>query len=183
MSVLTPLRPRGRSAETFDVRIVQWSFLRSLMTDRQRALYDYWLAGSGLDGFDIADFDPLRVWDSIGYLHIVHHDPARDDFFYRLSGDLSGGPAAPSLHKRWVTNQAGMAGGRFHAHYCEVMTTRQPWLGEIYADKKGLGVPYWNRMVLPMVDAAAPDRFTCLSLAEPKDHLPFASGRPFPRHA
>jgi hypothetical protein len=173
MTVLSPLKSRLKARDAFDVRIVQWSFLRRLMTPRQRRLYEYWLAGSGADGtFALASFDPIAVWDSVGYLHILQYHGTREDFFYRLSGDISTKAECASFHRRWVKDHPGAAGAKLRAHYLDVMASGRPWLGEVYADDRRQIAPYWNRMVLPMVDPRTPGRFTCLTLAEPQDTLP-----------
>ena len=167
-----PLRSASKAPESLDIRLVQWSFLRRLMNDRQRLLYDYWLAGSSDGCFDISTFDPLLVWDCVGFLHILQYDRSRDDLFYRLSGDISAKAMGRSLHKRWIKDHPAPARDKFRAHYLDVMELGQPWLGEVYAvNSKGIA-PYWNRMVLPLVDLEDPNGFVCLSLAEPHARLP-----------
>lgn len=172
MTIISPAIPRDGESEAFDLRIVQWSFLRSLMNNLQRILYTYWLSGSEGGAFDLSTFDPLEVWPCVGYLHIVEYKAERDDFYYRLSGDISARAAWRSLHKHWVADHPNPGRSKVRAHYQEVMGTGQPWLGEVYAIDSQRIAPYWNRMVLPMVDPQDPDGFVCLALAEPQSDLP-----------
>lgn len=172
MTIMSPVTPETIISEAFDLRIVQWSFLRRLMNERQRILYEYWLDGSEDGVFDLSTFDPLAVWQCVGYLHIVQYKATRDDFFYRLSGDISARAARRSLHKHWVEDHPDPGREKVRTHYQEVMASGRPWLGEVYAVDSYRIAPYWNRMVLPMVDPEDPDGFVCLVLAEPQDTLP-----------
>lgn len=177
MSIISPVLPRTTESEGFDLRIVQWSFLRRLMNDRQRILYAYWLSRSRDGVFDLSAFDPLEVWPCVGYLHIVQYRAERDDFYYRLSGEISARAARRSLHKHWVEDHPEPGRSKVRAHYREMMTSGRPWLGEVYAVDSDRIAPYWNRMVLPMVDPEAPDGFVCLALAEPQNDLPRPENR------
>ena len=172
MAIMSPATPRASEIDGFDLRIVQWSFLRRLMNERQRILYTYWLSGCVHGAFDLSRFDPLQVWQCVGYLHIVQYNAERDDFYYRLSGDISARAARRSLHKHWVEDHPDPGRSKVRAHYREMMAARQPWLGEVYAVDSLTIAPYWNRMVLPVVDPEGPDGFVCLALAEPHNELP-----------
>ena len=172
MTIMSPETRQSVISEQFDVRFVQWSFLHRLMNERQRILYEYWLSASENGKFDLSCFDPLEVWQCVGYLHIVQYNRVRDDFHYRLSGDISARAARRSLHKQWVQDHPDPGRRKVRAHYEEVMESAAPWLGEVYAVDSLRIAPYWNRMVLPVFDPEDPENFVCLALAEPQDELP-----------
>lgn len=173
MTVKPSLWHGAQATEAYDVRIVQWSFLRRLMTPRQRALYDHWVAASdGTGVLEISAFDPLEVWDCVGFMHILQYDAARMDFFYRIYGEATARSALACLHQHWVMDHPGCAGTKFRDHYLEVMGSGRPWLGEVYTVDQTYVAPYWNRIVLPLVDPADPQGFACVTLAEPHEVIP-----------
>ncbi|WP_193180711.1 PAS domain-containing protein [Nisaea sediminum] len=158
------------ATEAYDVEIIQWEFEEERMTPRQRQLYGYWSSRSGAGKrLSVGEFDPLEIRASIGYLHLVQYDADRNDFFYRIYGEMAARSAKAGMHRKWVGNHPGRAGAKFLAHYMELMAERAPWLGEVYTKDSIKVAPYWRRMVLPLEIAGHPDGFACATLAEPRD--------------
>lgn len=161
------------ATDAYDVRIVRCPCSTDLMTPRQHRLYTYWTDhGGGGAGLPISRFDPLEIRECIGYLHILQYDRDRDDFFYRIYGEAAATAAHAFMHRQWVLDHPGTAGSKFNAHYRDVMASGEPWLGEVLTVDRTHVAPYWNRIVLPLVDPDAPQGFVCVTMAEPEDRLP-----------
>jgi hypothetical protein len=158
------------ATEAYDVEIIPWKFDEARMTPRQRQLYDYWSSKSDAnERLSVREFDPLEIRLSVGYLHLVQYDAERNDFFYRIYGEMAARSAKAAMHRKWVGNHPGRAGTKFLAHYMELMAERQPWLGEVHTRDSVNVAPYWRRMVLPLEVKGLPDGFACATLAEPKN--------------
>ena len=158
------------ATEAYDVEIIPWEFDPERMTARQRELYGYW--SSRFDTgkrLSVRDFDPLEIRTSVGYLHLIQYDTDRNDFYYRVYGEMAARSAKAAMHRKWVGSHPGRAGAKFLSHYMQLMARRAPWLGEVYTKDSVNVAPYWRRMVLPLEIADHPDGFACVTLAEPQD--------------
>jgi len=164
----------GRGEEPageYDVRFVASALRPEALTDRQRQLHAYWTECGGADGLALGDFDPLRVPDALGYLHLLEYGADRDDFFYRFFGSVAAKSALDNMHRKWVLDHPGAAGRKFWAHYKALMASGAPWVGLVEMIDSSHVAPYWRRLVLPL-RPPQPEGYACVTLAEPFEQRP-----------